>query len=443
MSTIIRGGIIVTGDPGEDILRGYSILVEGNRIASVFPGEAPAEAAGAETVDATGHVVIPGFIQTHVHLCQTLFRGMADDLPLLEWLRKKIFPLEAAHDDASIRISALLGIAELLRGGTTTILDMGSIHGQEEIIGAIAQTGLRACAGKAMMDVNDIAPGFRESTAAALRSTRDLAERWHGSYGDRIRYAVAPRFVLSCSDTLMKDAFEMASHSDGMLFHTHASEHPDELRAVRERCGMENIRYLHHLGLLSDRTCLAHCVHVTGEEISILGSTGASVAHCPSSNLKLGSGVAGVPEFLDNNINVSLGADGAPCNNSLNMFLEMRLAGLMQRAKHGAAVLPAKTLFRMATLNGAAALGLDTQIGSIEKGKKVDLVLLNLDRLWNPVLPESDLYSAIVFSGGPENVESVMVDGRWLYRKGEYLTLDEAVVVRDAKIELQHLLNRL
>lgn len=442
MSAIIRGGTIVTGNPAGEILSGFSILVEGNLIASIYPDNAPPHPAEAEIIDAAGRVIIPGFVQTHVHLCQTLFRGMADNLPLLEWLGKRIFPLEGAHDEPSIRSSAMLGIAELLRGGTTTILDMGSIHGEEEIIGAIAQTGLRACVGKAMMDRNDITPRFRESTAASLRSTRELAEKWHGSYGDRIRYAVAPRFVLSCSDTLMKDAFDMASHSDGMLFHTHASEHPDEIQAVRERCGMENVRYLHHLDLLSERTCLAHCVHVAGDEISMIRSTGTSIAHCPSSNLKLGSGIAEVPIFLAHGVNVSLGADGAPCNNSLNMFMEMRLAGLIQKPVHGAAAMPSETLFRMATMNGATALGLGSKIGSIEQGKKADLVILDLDRLWNPVLPQSDIYSALVFSAGPENVESVMVDGRWLIRNREYLTLDAETIVGDARRELRLLLDR-
>lgn len=444
MSTLIRGGTIVSANAYGDILNESALLIENNRVVSLTTGSNVRMPGGADVIDATGLTIIPGFVQTHIHLCQTLFRGCADDLQLLDWLKKRIFPFEAAHNEHSMRASALIGIAELIRSGTTTIVDMGSLGFEEEIIRAISETGLRAFVGKAMMDVNEMFPKLKESTQESVRSTRTLAERWHNSYDGRIKYAVAPRFVLSCSDRLMQEANEIAQNSDGVLFHTHASENTIELEAVRSRCGMENIEFLHSLGLLSKKSILAHCIHLNENEFDILKSTKSNVAHCPSSNLKLGSGIANVPQLLDRGIGVSLGADGAPCNNTLDMFQEMRLASLLQKPFHGPTALPARTVFEMATIGGARAVGLESELGSIEVGKKADLVLLDLRRSWNPIASNgSDLFSSIVYSASPENVDSVMIDGRWVYRKREFVSLDEEAIQRDAEIQLRKLMERM
>ena len=443
MSQLIRGGTVVTMNPQNEILQSASLLIENNRIAAILPANSKHENFHAETFDASNLVIIPGFVQTHLHLCQTLFRGLADDLQLLDWLREKIFPMEAAHNEQSMYISAKVGIAELIRSGTTTILDMGSIHHEEEIIRAIGETGLRAFVGKAMMDVNDIFPKLKEPIKDSLRSTLALAERWHNSYNQRIKYAAAPRFVLSCSDTLMRDAYEMINSFHGMLFHTHASENKIEIERVRNRCKMDNIEFLHELGLLSERTCLAHCVHLNENEFKLLKSTKTNVTHCPSSNLKLGSGIANIPKLLKMGVTVSLGADGAPCNNNLNMFQEMRLASLIQKPLHGPTAMTAKSVFEMATINGARALGLGNEIGSIEVGKKADLTFLNLANIQNPYSTLNNIYSSIVFSSGSENVDSVMIDGTWIFRKKEFLTLDEHKSIAEATTELQKLIQRL
>ena len=443
MSILIKGGTIITGNSQGDILQDASVLVEDNRIKAVLPADSIIEGPRIEIFNASNLVIIPGFIQTHIHLCQTLFRGLADDLQLLDWLREKIFPMEAAHNEQSMYSSAKVGIAELIRSGTTTILDMGSINHEEEIIRAISETGLRAFVGKAMMDINDIFPQLKESAKDSLKSTLNLAERWHNTYNERIKYAVAPRFVLSCSDTLMRDAYEMTNDFAGMLFHTHASENKIEIETIRRRCEMDNIEFLHHLGLLSERSCVAHCVHLSQNEFSILQSTKTNIAHCPSSNMKLGSGIANIPKLMNLNINVSLGADGAPCNNTLNMFQEMRLASLLQKPFHGPTAMSAKTVFDMATINGAKALGLENEIGSIESGKKADLTLLNLKHIQNPYYSQDDIYSSIVFSSSPENVDSVMIDGAWVYKQKEYSTLDEQATILEASKELEKLLRRL
>ena len=441
---LIKAGTVVTMDPTRRVIPGGAIVVKGTTIESVLTaGELAAlPPFGGTILSAPSLTAIPGFIQTHIHLCQTLFRGLADDLELLDWLRLKIYPFEAAHNATSMRASAMTGIAELVRSGTTTIMDMGSVNHEEEIAASVEETGIRAFIGKAMMDSNDVYPALRETTAESLRSTLAQAEQWHGKAGGRIKYAVAPRFVLSCSDGLLKEAHAMTGSFPGMLFHTHAAENRKEMDAVHARCGADNIEFFDGLGVLRENTCLAHCIWISEKEVALLRERKAKVLHCPTSNLKLGSGIAKIPELLSRGITVSLGADGAPCNNMLDMFQEMRHAALIQKPIHGPLAMPAAAVFELATLGGAAALGLERETGSLEAGKKADLVLLDLGRLWNPAV-ESAPYSSIVYSGTPENVRYVMIDGAWVYRDGAHMTLRAGAVAASARTELGLLMDRI
>lgn len=447
MRTLILPRAIMTMDPQDLVIRDGAIAVEGTTITRVLTAEdlrgMPQE--GWTVVNAPDLIAIPGFVQTHIHLCQTLFRGLAEDVQLLDWLRLRIFPFEAAHSSASMYASARIGLAELIRSGTTTIMDMGSVHHEEEVVRAVTESGIRAFLGKALMDINEIYPPLRESQEHALRSALQQAEQWHGSAGGRIRYAVAPRFILSCTDTLLREAHAMTRAFPGMLFHTHASENTHELEAVRVRCGMDNVAYFAELGILNHVTCLAHCIWLNDDEVDLMARHQARVLHCPSSNLKLGSGVAPIPRYLSRGIPVSLGADGAPCNNTLNMFQEMRLAALIQKPVHGPTAMPALEVLRLATMGGATALGIAGETGSIEQGKKADIVLLDLTRYWNApqTLAPGDIAGNIVHTAGPENVTAVMVDGSWLYRDGEHRTLDLRRTVDDARTELSTLLTRI
>ncbi|MEO8168017.1 MAG: amidohydrolase family protein, partial [bacterium] len=410
MKTLLTLSRVVTMDATRRVVRNGALLIENNSILQVLTEAdlGSMETVDCEVVDGRSLVAIPGFIQTHIHLCQTLFRGLADDLELLDWLRLRIMPYEAAHTAKSMYASAMLGIAELLRSGTTTIMDMGSVHHEEEVIRAVTETGIRAFVGKAMMDVNALHPPLRESTKDSLSSTLQFASHVHGSANGRVRYAVAPRFILSCTDELIKEAYEMTKNFPGMLFHTHAAENRHEMDAVRDRCGMDNIEFFESLRILQSNTCLAHCIWLNDNEIELMKKRDAKVLHCPSSNLKLGSGIAQIPALRAKGITVSLGADGAPCNNNLNMFQEMRLAALLQKPIHGPVAMNALSVFEMATLGGAATLGIAGETGSLEPGKKADVVLLDLDRTWNSCDPQSDdeIYSPIVYSCTPENVHS-------------------------------------
>jgi cytosine/adenosine deaminase-related metal-dependent hydrolase len=327
----------------------------GERIAGI--GKAPGDLRPDRTIDAEGALVLPGFIQTHIHLCQTLFRGSADDLPLLAWLRTRVWPLEAAHDELTLAAAARLAVAELQASGTTSVLTMETVHGTDAVCEALVPTGMRAVVGKCLMDERGDAPErLHQPMREALDESLALHKRWHGAANGRLRTALAPRFALSCTPALL-EATAALSAAHQMLVHTHASEQREEIDAVRRMTGMDNVAYLASLGLATERLCAAHCVWVTDAEQALMAERSVRVLHCPGSNLKLGSGIAPVPELRARGVSVSLGADGAACNNTLDMFHEMRLAATLQAMRLGPGALTARDAVWMATREGALALG--------------------------------------------------------------------------------------
>src|SRR5262249_32922440 len=305
---VLRGGTLLTVDVNRRVRRA-DLLIDRGRIARIGAFRAPHR---ARVIDCAGKAIIPGLVQAHVHLCQALFRNLADGLPLLAWLSRRIWPLEAAPDARSLGFSARLGIAELLLGGTTCVLDMATVRHTEAVLRAAEEGGIRYTGGKCLMDAGR--GPLRERTGPALRDTLRLGRKWHGAAGGRIRWALCPRFALSCSPRLLREVRAL-SEREGWLVHTHASESRAEVDAVRARTGADNVAYLHRLGLCTPRSVLAHCVHVSADEIRILARSGVSAVHCPGANLKLASGIAPVPRLLAGGVNVALGADGAACNN--------------------------------------------------------------------------------------------------------------------------------
>lgn len=387
--------------------------------------------------------LIPGFVQTHIHLCQTLFRGLADDLELLNWLQLKIFPYENAHNKNSLLFSVRLGINELLLSGTTTLLDMGTLRHQEVIFEELQSSGMRAIAGKCLIDENDLFPEFKSNTKSELDEIYQLAKTYHNTSNGKIKYGFAPRFALSCSEKLLKESFDMKKDFAGSLYHTHSSENKSEIAEVKRRHNKENIEYFDSIGVIDDHSVLAHCIQVNDKETDLLKKNNVRVSHCPSSNLKLGSGIANIPKYLSKGISVSLGADGAPCNNNLSVFNEMRLAALIQKPIHGPLALDAKTVFKLATIEGAKALHLQNEIGSIEVGKKADLVLLDLNTNVHSISGGEELiYSDIVYSSSGESVNSVMVEGEWKVLNKKSLLYDQQELNQKSKEELKKLLKR-
>ena len=437
---LLRGATVVRLDPARRVIVG-DVRVRDDRIVAVG---GRSRVPAVKTLDLRGHVLIPGIVQAHVHLCQALFRGMADDLPLLPWLAQRIWPLEGAHDPRSLRASANLGLAEMLRAGTTTILDMGTVHHHDVVFDAIAKSGMRAFSGKAMMDVGEKVPTtLRETTARSLSESHRLRERWHGVENGRLRYAYAPRFILSCSERLMRevaDAVRGGAAGDA-LAHSHAAEHADERAAVKAMLGQDDVAALESFGLSGPRTVLAHGVQLRPAEMRRIAKLGTRFVHCPSANLKLASGIADVKAMRDAGMVVGLGADGAPCNNRMDPWTELRQAALLAKVRRGnAAALPAREALELATLEGARALGLEDEIGSIEVGKKADLVALRLDDLHHE--PGGDVYGRLVYSATPADVRHVVIDGRVVVEDAELRTLDREHVISDARRQGKKVLAR-
>jgi len=434
---------IITADDEDRILQNTAVEIKDGKIISFIPDNQIQKDKYDELYDDRNLTLIPGFIQTHIHLSQTLFRGLAEDLPLLEWLRLKIFPFENAHTENSLKMSAQLSINELLLGGTTTFLDMGTLRSGEVVFSEMINSGIRGFSGKCLMDVNDLFPALMSSTDVEINEIQTLAENFHNSKDGRIKYSFSPRFVLSCTERLLKETKAIMKDYPGSVYHTHSSENVDEIKEVKKRFHKENIEYFDSIGVLDEHTVLAHCVHTSENERKMLKDKNTKIAHCPSANMKLGSGIAPIPKYLKEGISVTLGADGAPCNNNLSIFNEMRLASLIQKPVHGTEIMDAKTLFRMATIEGAKALHLQDEVGSIEPGKKADLVLINLDSYSNSYSDSGEtVYSDIVFSSSAENVKSVMVDGEWLVKDRQSLVYDQKEIVAKSREELRELLKR-
>jgi 5-methylthioadenosine/S-adenosylhomocysteine deaminase len=437
---------VVTLDASRRVLN-TDVLVEGNRIKSVgrSDGRKVGRSKPSTTIDCSGLVVLPGLVQAHIHLCQTLFRGLADDLSLEAWLAQRIWPLEAAHTEASLHASAMLGAAELLLGGTTAILDMETVRHTDVAFEALESIGIRATAGKCLMDSPTSPQALRESTDRALTESADLCGKWHGAAGGRLRYCFAPRYAPSCTGPLLRAVSDLAEKS-GAVMHTHAAETPLELDTVKRETGHDEIAYLDSVGISGPRAALAHCVWVDKDDIAVLARQRTNVVHCPSSNLKLGSGIAPIPEMLAAGCRVGIGADGAPCNNRLDAFSEMRLAALIQKPRLGPDALPAAQALELATLGGARALGLEADIGSIEVGKCADLIVLDLEGP-HAQPDDADLISRIVYSARAADVRHVIVDGRVVVRDGDLKTAHLSDIRRRANTEARGLrakaLNRL
>ena len=419
----VENALVIGMTKASDVTAGGHVLVEDGVITALH-GDAERRAreiaaAGRplERLDARGLWLLPGFVQTHIHLCQTLLRNGPDDLPLLPWLRMHVWPGEAAHDEATLEVSARLGLAELLAGGTTAILDMGTVRHTDAVFRAAEASGLRVTSGNALMDDPATNPeDLRAGTDESLEEVERLAKKWHGAAGGKLRVAYCPRFAVSCTDRLLRGAAARAL-SNGFLVHTHASENAEEVALVMQRTGKRNVAYLDDVGISGSHVVLAHVIHTDEAERALLAARGTTVAHCPSSNLKLASGVCPVPEYRAQGIRVTIGADGAPCNDRLDAFTEMRLAALLPKVRLGPGALSAWDVVRMATAEGASALGLLT--GTLERGRRADLLLLDPGSGFaEPTTWRDDPYGPIVYSMDRSHVVATFVDGISLYRRG-------------------------
>jgi 5-methylthioadenosine/S-adenosylhomocysteine deaminase len=426
---LIKGGYVVTMDPQRRVIEGGSVAVEGNRITGVAK---EIKERAEVVINARGKVVLPGLINAHTHLSMTLLRGVADDMQLMKWL-EKIWSIEKHLKAEDCYAGALLGCLEMIKSGTTCFADM--YFYMEDVARAVEESGLRGVLSYGIIEMDDLKR--RESE---LSKGESLVKDWHGKAEGRILTMFGPHAPYTCSPECLMKVKELAKKYD-VGIHTHLSETRDEVKQMIKKYGRRPVKHLDSIGFLGPEVLAAHCVWLNEKEIKILHDRGVKPVHNPVSNMKLSSGVAPVPEMLAAGIPVALGTDGAASNNSLDMFKEMKFAALLNKSyRFDPVAVPAMSALEMATVNGATALGLGSELGSIEVGKKADLVLVDIGK--PHLTPLHNLISHLVYSAVGSDVETTIVDGRILMLERRVLVLDEDKVLRLAQKSSDDLLAR-
>jgi 5-methylthioadenosine/S-adenosylhomocysteine deaminase len=422
---VVSGGTVVTLDRERRVIADGALAVEAGRIVAVGPArEIAAGFAGRRRVEAQGGIVLPGLVNAHTHAPMVLFRGIADDLKLMEWLQKYIFPAEARNVTAEfVRAGARLAALEMLRSGTTTFVDM--YYFEDQVAEAAREAGIRAVAGQTLIDFP--APDYK-TPAEGLAGAERFLERW--ARDPLVVPALAPHSAYLLAPDSLKATKALADRYGAPIL-IHVSETQDEQRQVRERYGKTPTEQIRDLGLLRKGLLAAHGVWLSAGDRKLLLDAGAGVAHCPQSNMKLSSGAAPVREMLAEGLRLGLGTDGAASNNDLDMFEEMLSAALLAKHVSGdPTAAPATAALEMATLGGARALGLEDRIGSLEIGKRADLAVVGLSE---PRLhPLFDPISHLVYAAKGADVRHVIVDGRVVVQDGQVLTLEREAVLREA-----------
>ena len=426
-SVLIKNATLVTMNPQREVLQG-DLWIEGGRIRALGRG---LRKRSASVLDATGKIVLPGFVQTHVHLCQTIMRGAADDLALLDWLKQRIWPLEAAHDERSLKASAQLGLAELIRGGTTTLLSMETVHNTDVVFEEARRSGLRAIIGKCFMNAGSGTPKrLLQPARQAFVECEALYKEWHDTSEGRIRLALAPRFILSCTEGLLRDADALAREW-GVLVHTHASENRDEVRWVRQRTGCGNIEAFDRYGMLHNRLCLAHCVWTSAREQRLLCEKASQSVALSQLESETGIGHRAHLEAASGGHSDLSGCRWRCLQQQSGYVSGNAPGGAPAKITAWAEAMPAATVLEMATLGGARALGLDKEIGSLEVGKRADMIIVDLKNLHST--PHADPVSSLVYSARSSDVETCLVDGRILMKDKELLTMDHERILRESQ----------
>jgi len=416
---------IVTQNAKREVLPNASVLIRDGVIIEV--GKASTCSADDE-IDARGKIALPGLVNAHTHVSMTLFRGLADDMLLQDWLQKKIWPLEAKHTDETCYFGALLGCAEMIMSGTTTFVDM-YFH-MEHVAQAVAESGLRGFLSYGVIDLFDQAKARLEQD-----NTRKFFEYVQALGNPRIRFALGPHAPYTCSEDTLLWAKDFAE-KNGAILHIHIAETRREQADFQRQHGMRVVEYLDKIGALSKNMLAAHCSWLTKSEVGLLAKAGASVAHCPVSNMKLATGgVAPLPEMFDAGIVVGLGTDSASSNNTLDMFETMKVCALLHKAhRWDPTVLNAQKVLDLSTIDGARALGVGGEIGSIEVGKRGDIVLLD-GRAPNmmPVHGRGTIVSDLVYSASSGNVDTTIVNGDVLMRNRQVKSLSVSEVLSKAQ----------
>jgi 5-methylthioadenosine/S-adenosylhomocysteine deaminase len=429
---VISGGIVVTMDEKDSILPNGAVALDGADIAAVGTAESIAlEFRGRRLIDARGSLVMPGLVNSHTHAAMTCFRGIADDMDLMHWLSNYIFPAENRNVDPELAYwGSLLACAEMILSGTTTFCDMYIF--EDETAQAARQAGMRCLLGEVLFDFPS--PNFK-TPAEGLRYTEMLIKKWADD--PLVNIVVEPHALYTCSPALLKDAKALAD-AYGVPVATHFLENMTEPGLLKEKLGRRATEFLQDIGYLDERFFVFHGVYMDDEDIRIFADHGCKIVHNPESNMKLASGVAPVSHMLAAGITVGLGTDGCASNNNLDMFQEMDTAAKLEKSvRLDPTIMPARTVLRMATCDGAKVLGLDNMVGSIRPGMKADLVMIGLDK--PHLTPMYSEYSHLVYAANGADVDTVFINGRLVMENRRLLTID----VREAMERVRRIAGRI
>jgi 5-methylthioadenosine/S-adenosylhomocysteine deaminase len=433
---LILGGTVVTMDATRRVLEDGAIAITAGRIVAVGPrAEIERAYQSQQTVDAKGQLITPGLINGHTHIPMVLFRGLADDLDLQDWLTKYIFPAEAKNvSEEFVRVGTRLGLAEMIRGGTTTYCDM--YYFEDAIADETSKAGVRGVLGETVID---FPVADNKNNAEAMAYVEKFVKRWQGN--DLIVPAIAPHAPYTVSEEHLKAARAFSDRT-GALIVTHVAETKKELEDSLKSKNASPVQYLERIGFLNDKVIAAHVVWPQGDDLETLKRRGVGVVHNPQSNMKLASGVAPVPKMLSDGLFVGLGTDGAASNNDLNMWEEMDTVAKLHKVFSGdPKIISALQAFELATIRGAQALHLEKEIGSLETGKRADLLLIERDSLNQT--PMYNLYSDLVYATKANDVQTVIINGRIVMRDRKLLTLDEPSIKKDAIVFRERIIKSL
>ncbi len=420
---LVHNGTILTMDSQNTIISDGMLAISGSTISYIGKNEKGPIKANKE-LDTHGGLILPGLINSHTHAAMSLFRGLADDLPLMEWLHNYIFPVEGKMDADFVRVGTLLACAEMILSGTTTFCDMYLF--EEEVARAAKEAGMRSVVGEVIYDFPSPNYGILEK---GFMYTEELIERWKKD--PLINIAVEPHSLFTCGEELLVKANDLAIKK-GVPLILHLAETKEEVKEIEKRFGKRPVKHLKHLGLLGSHLIVDHCVHINESEIELLAENNVCVVHNPESNMKLASGVAPVPAMIAKGITVGLGTDGCASNNNLDLFGEMDMAAKLHKVNNlDPTVMNAQTLIQMTTIDGAKVLGLDKITGSLEVGKRADLIMINIDK--PHLVPMYNTYSHLVYAANGHDVKHSIIDGNIVMEDRRLLTLDVEDIIERSK----------
>jgi 5-methylthioadenosine/S-adenosylhomocysteine deaminase len=412
---LISNGFVLTMNGNGDVIQNGTVVIKGDMIAAVGNTNEFSAWKASQTIDAAGGIIMPGLVNTHTHAAMTSFRGIADDLPLMTWLDEHIFPAESRLNDKKVYSGTLLACAEMIMSGTTCFCDMYLF--EDAVAEAAKDAGMRAVVGEVLYDFDS--PNYGPIDQG-FEYTQQLIDKWKDD--PLIIPAVEPHSPYLCAPELLQKAFSISqSHDVPMVIHL--SEAQSEVQGIKQKYNRTPVKHLAELGVLGANVVACHCVVLSKEDINLLRRFNVKVSHCPESNMKLASGIAPIPQLLDQEICVGLGTDGCASNNNLDLFLEMDTAAKLHKVNTlDPTVLNAPTALRMATLQGAKALGIEKIVGSLEPGKKADVIVIDtrkphLTPMYNPI-------SHVVYAARGSDVSTSIINGRIMMENGKLLSLD-------------------